>query len=144
MTIDWSWDAALEGSTVSKGLPPDFELRWARAMKSRRETVRGPDDVALQFKARFGALESFHEFFLGAVRDQNGRWRAGAAIFFVKDADISAAVANGTTEDMQNFIHLALEKLGRGSKENCDVEFEFDSFENVQRNFEGSYFLRMR
>ena len=45
---------------------------------------------------------------------------------------------------MRDFICAKLEEFGRGKRGELNVQFEFDSFENVKKNFEGSYFLRMR
>jgi len=41
-------------------------------------------------------------------------------------------------------VYELLARFGRGKREELLVEFEFDSRENVDRNFEGSYFLRLR
>lgn len=65
-------------------------------------------------------------------------------IFFRKHDDIVEAERNGLDREMMECIYGLLTKFGRGEREELDVEFEFDSRENVDRNFEGSYFLRLR
>jgi hypothetical protein len=129
---------------VTKEPLPDHELRWARAMKAVREDNGHLDEIALQFKAKFHSLPVLDQFFIAAVTDSEGHLRFGVTVFFVKDADIADAEADGTSRAMRDFVYDRLVELGRGNRDELDVEFEFDSFENVQKNFEGSYFLRMR
>lgn len=113
-------------------------------MKALRDDNRHLEEIAWQFKAKFHSDSSLDRFFLGAVSDDAGRLHVGATIFFLKDTDIAESEANGTTQAMRDFIYEKLEEYARGKRGELDVQFEFDSFENVQKNFNGSYALRMR
>ena len=57
------------------------------------------------------------------------------------EPDIAECEASGVNQMMRDFVYDGLEKCGRGKN---TVAFEFDSFENVEKNFEGNYFLRLR
>lgn len=123
---------------------PDHELRWARAMKALADDNRHIEEIALQFKAKFYSSPRLDQFFLGGVTNDEGRLQFGASIFFKTEADIADSEADGTSQAMRDFIYEKLEEFGRGKRHELNVQFEFDSFDNVQKDFEGSYFLRMR
>ncbi len=123
---------------------PDHELRWARAKKAVADDNRHLEEITLQFKAKFYSSPRLDQFFLGGVTNHQGRLQFGASIFFRTEADIAENEADGTSQAMREFIYEKLEEFGRGKRQELDVQFDFDSFENVQKNFEGSYFLRMR
>jgi hypothetical protein len=62
-------------------------------------------------------------------------------IFFNTDSELENYKQNGTTrlvEDLYNKILLSLDS------QNYNFSFEFDSEENVNKNYAGSYFYRMR
>ncbi|MBY0568833.1 MAG: hypothetical protein K2P70_16065 [Hyphomonadaceae bacterium] len=122
----------------------DHKLRWARAMKAVADDNRHLEEIALQFKAKFYSSPRLDQFFLRGVTNHEGRLQFGAGIFFRTDADIGESEADGTSQAMRDFIYEKLEEFGRGKRHELDVQFDFDSFENVQKNFEGSYFLRLR
>ena len=116
---------------------PDFEIRWARAVERDRQNNRYLSDIEADFRTVFRAQAPFESIFLGGT-DRG----IGATIFFEKDADIPECEHNGTSQAMRDFIYQRLAHYGRAVAPGS-VEFEFDSDENVQRNFEGNYFLRM-
>jgi hypothetical protein len=121
-------------------VPPDHALRVARAHKRMKERMDHLSDIGAQFLRRFQAATPLDHFEILPQIDVNFR----AYIFLRKDSDITAGEANGTNNEMRDFVYDKLEEFGRGKRDEITVSFEFDSFENVQRNFEGSYFLRMR
>ncbi len=41
-------------------------------------------------------------------------------------------------------VFSELEEFGRGGRNKIHVEFEFDSYENVERNYDGDYYSRLR
>ena len=67
-----------------------------------------------------------------------------AYMFFEKDKDIKACKNNGIIRDLIDFVYDALERAGRGRRQDVTVGFEFDSDENVEANYEGDYLLRLR
>ena len=122
------------------GIPPDFELRRARANNKDEARMRHLGDIGGQFVARFREVSPLDHFELLPQIDVNFR----AYIFFKKNRNIAECEANGTSQDMRDFVYDKLEEFGRGKRNETKIVFEFDSFENVQENFEGNYFLRMR
>lgn len=64
-----------------------------------------------------------------------------ATFFHRQAADIDAALASGLSARLSHAVREELRRVGRDVKA---VEFEFDSHENVEKNFEGDYFLRFR
>lgn len=96
-------------------------------------------EIATLFKDKFGPVSPLH--WIAISGSDNG---IGVVIFFRTDSDITKCETNGTCEQMRTFIYDKLEEFGRGRRSEIDVSVEFDSFENVEKNFEGSYFLRMR
>jgi hypothetical protein len=118
---------------------PDFELRRARAHRFMRGLDRNLEEIDRVFRERF--MNSSPLDFVSILASSKG---FGVAIFFKKDADIAECEDNGISKQMRDFIYKELEERGRGKRDEIEVAFEFDSFENVQKNFEGSYFLRLR
>jgi hypothetical protein len=57
---------------------------------------------------------------------------------------LEKAADSGVTDDIGDFIYAELERVGRGTRGEITVAFEFDSDENVQEHFEGDYLLRLR
>lgn len=70
-----------------------------------------------------------------------------AVLFFYEgEADVAAYENDGTTRQIEDAFLAALNaaKLVLPFSAMPRINFEFDSHENVVRNFEGSYFLRLR
>ena len=65
-------------------------------------------------------------------------------IFFEKEDDIEQCKEKGVVRQIEDFIFSELERLGRGKREDITVAFEWDSNENVEANFNGDYFQRLR
>lgn len=65
-------------------------------------------------------------------------------VFFETDIDARICIEGGVDKEIEGAVYNALEVVGRGSREEVEVVFEFDSYENVKRNYDGEYFLRMR
>ncbi len=121
-------------------VPADHELRLARASKKMNERMRHLDDIASAFKCRFMESSPLDHVEILPGRDQ----QFGVVIFFRTNADVSVCEANGICQAMRDFAFGKFEEFGKGKRSDIDVQFEFDSWENVRANFQGSYFLRMR
>lgn len=121
-------------------VPFDHQARWARAKAAIAEDNKHLDDVTALFNERFAHCTPLDHFAVSGA----GNHRFGAAIFFRRHDDIAEAERKGLDREMMEYVYVLLAKFGRGQREELDVEFEFDSRENVDRNFEGSYFLRLR
>ena len=103
-----------------------------------RAEMRGLDGVAQRFQERFGSSSSLHHFEIIPQIDVDFR----AYIFLVSNADLATCEADGTASRMKEFVREAVSLIHPSAAKS--VAFEMDSFENVRRNFEGNYFLRLR
>lgn len=121
-------------------VPSDFELRFARASKKMNERTRHLDEIVSAFNGHFMPSSPLDHIEILPGHDQ----QFGVVVFFRTNADVSDCEANGICQSMRDFVFEKLEKFGKGKRSDIDVQFEFDSWENVQNNFQGSYFLRMR
>lgn len=119
-------------------IPSDEE--FSRAKKLMREREKNIDKVNVNVMRHFKDLCPLHYFILMPQGD-NEFW---GGIFFKKDKDIMECEENGFSEAIQNFVYEELERQDRGKREDITVVFEFDSDENVNANFDGDYFLRLR
>lgn len=67
-----------------------------------------------------------------------------AYVFFKMDHDIQECKINGITTAIEDAVYEELARYGRGKRADIVVAFEFDSDENVDRNFDGDYLYRLR
>lgn len=68
----------------------------------------------------------------------------GVWVFYGTDEQLARAEADGTSDRVKARILDALERFNYPFQSHPNIVFAFDSDENVQANFEGSYFLRLR
>lgn len=114
----------------------DF-LRAKAAMKKDDHGLNKIRDMILdRFKGK-----NVHEFMMFYSRKTDS---FGAYIFYDMDSQIDDAVETQLAKEIEDAVYEGLEIVGRGTKENVKVKFEFDSHENVVRNYEGDYYNRLR
>lgn len=65
-------------------------------------------------------------------------------LFYDLDLTAKAASANGMTERVSDKYRSVLRELGYPGRWLAEVDFIADSHETVVRDYEGSYFLRLR
>ena len=65
-------------------------------------------------------------------------------VFYPTNKDLEEFNRNGTSEKIKQRYHLALNSRNFPFAEFPKVGFEFDSDENVRRNYAGNYFYRLR
>ncbi|MCR9145486.1 MAG: hypothetical protein NXI24_24820 [bacterium] len=118
--------------------PTDEDL--ARAKAFMREKNRGLSEVGEHIKERF-KTDGVHQCFVFYSSQADS---FGAFIFYDHDHQIQEAEKSGLAERIKDEVLYALEEVGRGERGTLQVEFEFDSHDNVERNYEGDYFLRLR
>jgi hypothetical protein len=68
----------------------------------------------------------------------------GVWIFFPTDDDLNQHIRSGATEAIEADFRNILKQLKYPFRRFPRVGFVFDSDENVQKNYEGSYFYRLR
>lgn len=116
------------------------EEEFARASDALEKRSSGLDQVRDNILRNFPQEFRIHEFFILDSSETSFR----AYVFFENEKDREKACRTGMTEDIENCVYEELKAAARGSKENLDVAFEFDSHENVKNDFEGDYFNRLR
>jgi len=68
----------------------------------------------------------------------------GVWIFFPTDADLKEYTESGVTQGIEADFRDILKQLKYPFRKFPRVGFVFDSDENVQKNYKGSYFYRLR
>ena len=113
----------------------DFE----RAEANLRMRERGLDKVRNRILDRFrGTVHNIYVYY------SFPRESFGAVIFYPLDCDIQRAHNSGLSDQIKDAVFEALEDFGRGRRDEIKVIFEFDSDENIVRNFGGDYTERFR
>ncbi len=123
---------------TNTNIPSDED--FAKAKRLARARSQNIDLVNEIVKQHFEKICPLHYFIIMPQRN-NEFW---AGVFFENDEVLLASKRNGITEDIECFVYAELERQGRGKREDINIVFEFDSDENVERNFGGDYFLRLR
>lgn len=126
------------GQTMSKKIPSEED--FARAKKFMADRYRNLDAVETAVKQRFKVRCPLHNVYLLAQEDVDFR----AYVFFETDADVSACKADGTTKALEDAFYDELARYGRGERSKIVVAFEWDSHENVEKNYDGDYLSRLR
>ncbi|WP_141738941.1 MULTISPECIES: hypothetical protein [Stenotrophomonas] len=116
--------------------PEDF----ARAKAAMKKADQGLADVRRQIVTRFGS-RGVHQVFVLYSRATNS---FGVFVFFQSNTQAASAQETGLASEIEGAALQALEEVGRGPKSSLDVRFEYDSHENVQIDFAGNYYNRLR
>lgn len=119
-------------------IPTEEDFTRAKALMKERN--RGLSEVCDQIIKRF-KKEGLHEFFLFYSQKINA---FRAYVFYGQEQQIEEAEKSGLSSRIQDAVFEELERVGRGSKNEIKVDYEFDSHENVEQNYEGDYNLRLR
>lgn len=112
---------------------------FARAKAAMRKNDQGLDEVRRQILNEFGA-RGMHELFVLFSPAANC---FGVYVFFELNTQIDEAKQSGLSEEIEAAVLEALERVGRGKRSSLNVNFEFDSHESVERNFDGNYYDRL-
>lgn len=116
------------------------EKDFARASAAMKHSARGLSQVRENILKQFGGAGEIQEFFV--INCSDGSFRV--LVFYRWDKQIMQAQKSGLEARFVAAVYDELEKAGRGDREVIKVDFEFDSQENVEANFKGDYFLRLR
>src|SRR5262245_10747076 len=115
------------------------ESSFDRNLREITERYRGLNDIIALFEERFEPAHPLNNVVILPYADGT----FSVYIFFETDSDLAQARSQETTLLMRDFVLDNLAMFGRGDRGELRVDFEFDSFEEVRRNFEGSYFYRL-
>ena len=113
---------------------------FARASAAIKKYDRGLSEVRDQISKRFGDL-GLHEVFVFYSPANN---LFVAHLFYHRNEQIATAEKSGLSSQIKHAVIEELVRVGRGKTNTIKIEFHFDSHENVDANFEGDYFLRLR
>lgn len=119
-------------------IPSDEEFKRASQALARR--ARGLSQVRDRIKNRFRDNEALYEFFIMDSSEVSFY----AYIFYRRNRQIEEARVSGLESEIVNAVWEEMEGVGRGDRGMIDIQFEFDSDENVEKNYEGEYYLRLR
>lgn len=112
---------------------------FARAKAAMRKNDQGLSEVRSQILDQFGA-RGVHELFVLFSPAANC---FGVYVFYNLSAQIEEARRSGLAEEIEVAVLDSLERAGRGPRSSLNVNFEFDSHENVEKNYEGNYYDRL-
>jgi len=126
------------GEMSQNSIPSEEDFRRAEAADEHRH--RGLSQVREQVLNRFSG-SGVHEAFMFYSPNTD---TFGAFVFYRWDRQIKEAERSGLTSQIKDAVFEELQNVGRGDPNTIQVEFEFDSHENVERNYEGDYYNRLR
>jgi hypothetical protein len=127
------------GGKVSRNNIPSRE-DFARAKAAMKKLDHGLSHVRDQILARFHE-RGLHEIFVLYSRPTNTFM---AYVFYRLDNDIVHGDESGLSAEIRDAVYKELAAAGRGKQDTLNVRFEYDSHENVERNYQGDYFNRLR
>ncbi len=112
---------------------------FARAKAVMKKNDQGLSEVRAKILNQFGD-RGVHELFILFSPASNC---FGVYVFYKINSQIEEAKLSGLAEEIKVNILEALERVGRGSREILNVNFEFDSHENVEKYYDGNYYDRL-
>jgi len=119
-------------------IPTDEEFAQARA--AMQDYHRGLSEVCSTIQDRFGA-SGLHRVFI-FYSPKNDLFLS--YLFFNNEAEQVASEKDGLTARIQTAVLDELERVGRGKKSTLNVSFEVDNHMNVQKEYDGDYYSRLR
>jgi hypothetical protein len=114
----------------------DFQ-RASLALKKRSQGLSEVRDIMLLC---FKESDDMHDFFILDSSDILFR----AYVFYRWDRQIQEAKESGLAEKIMAATYDALKTVAGRYNPATQIEFEFDSHENVERQYAGDYFDRLR
>ncbi len=126
------------GQMTYNKIPSEEEFARAEALEEERDKglseVR--DKLLEQFKDK-----GVHEVFMFFSPDTE---TFGAYVFYLTDKLIDEAKKSGLASQIEEAVYEELENVGRGDRNSLKLDVEFDSHENVENNYDGDYYDRLR
>jgi len=112
---------------------------FSRAKAAMRKNDQGLSQVRDEILAQFGN-KGLHEFFIFYSLKSS---EFGAYVFYCKNHDIEDAKKSGLSEDIKFSVLNELKKIRLFSMDTIKINFEFDSNENVEKNYIANYYNRL-
>ncbi|HEY4312745.1 MAG TPA: hypothetical protein VGN12_25065 [Pirellulales bacterium] len=127
-------------SRDSRGQHGPSEQEVARAMQAMRRESNWLYSAIKAIKRR--VKKKFQLVDLHLLVEGKTKFRA--YVFFKKDSDIHDRSLDGTIDQIKEVVYEDLENVSPLQRPDLTVEFEIDSDENVKKNYQGNYSLRLR
>lgn len=124
--------------TRKRNIPSQEDFKRASAVLKKRS--RGLSEVRDRVLNEFNDRDVIHNLFIFDLAEHSFAVR----VFFRWDHQIIELRESEFAEQLKDFTLDQLEIVGRGRRDDIHVAFEFDSYENVEKNYEGDYLLRLR
>ena len=121
-----------------KNIPSAREFAMASA--SLRNHSRGLSEIRENILNYFKDEQFLHEFFIWDCSDKS----FVVYVFYHLNKQIQEAENNGLSTRIEEQVYEELDNAGRGKRESIRIKFEFDSHENVELNYGGDYYSRLR
>ena len=109
-------------------------------MTNRNPEWEHLDTVRERVIQRLSGTAPIHEIHFAPITMQE----IEVYVFYEQNNDLRQCDEKGITGAIKRVFQEELDRVGRGSEAGVKVRFEFDSHENVTKNFQGNYFLRLR
>jgi hypothetical protein len=138
-----SHDSPLAGAfrcVIKQTMPTPTDDDFARARHRMATIDRNWDEISTSAQNKLRDVADFHYV---ALFPQD-ICRFAAVLFLHTDQALTEAKSNGIEALASACIQDAIKEFRAGQCQRCEVSIELDSYENVDRNFEGSYFNRLR
>lgn len=119
-------------------IPSEEDFALARAKMAQRD--KHWNEISLSARTELQQFVSLHHF---AIFPRE-RCQYHAIAFLLANADVADATARGFEQVARKIITEIVVSFRGEECPECQVSIEFDSWENVTRNFGGSYFDRLR
>lgn len=110
-------------------------------MVSGSVTWEGLGRVQDRLQERLGFVPGLHRLLF---QPMHFRPLVEVSVFLKTEEDKEHCLASGTSAEVERVVCEALSEAGLGPEQGRHAVFFFDSHENVVRNYEGNYFLRLR
>jgi hypothetical protein len=140
ISVRFDYDSRESQKSLKRPMRIPTAEDFARAERKDRERWHNLSLASEAIKERLSKMPPFHDFWILPFRAA----KFSAYVFLKNDKDIDACKNSGMVRDMIDIVYDELERVGRGSRSEITVHFEFDSDENVQAQFHGNYWNRLR
>lgn len=118
-------------------IPSEQALAFAK--QRARERSLNLDVVRNSLMEKFSPLCNLDNIYV----IPEGDFQFRVAVFFSSDKDVIACMDSGLCQSIQDHAFDEVERVGRGIRDEVTIAFEFDSDENVQKNYKGDYWFRL-
>ena len=112
---------------------------YAKADAAHKKRHRGLKKVAQKILDRFQSRGEIRGFFLFYCSENSFL----ATVIYNFDQQIKESEESGLDARIRKAVFEEMENVGRGDRSSIEIEFEFDSHENVKKNY-GNYYNRFR